>query len=188
MEMFQREMQVNFFGALALVKRVLPSMLDNGGGRVINMSARSFYRNLPAPGRGGPRLVVHREQGRAEPRRRQSQGRVRPPGDPRLRRRSRAVPHREGRSRDDRARLRPRRSSPRCRRRRAWCASSPTLRSSSCRRMDRTSWRRSSPSAAVSMHRGEKVSTHRRASSSRSSSRRDRRRRRLSVPIIVSRR
>lgn len=56
MEMFQREMQVNFFGALALVKRVVPNMLDNGGGRVINMSARSFYRNLPAPGRGGPRL------------------------------------------------------------------------------------------------------------------------------------
>ena len=56
MEMFQREMQVNFFGALALIKRVLPNMLANGGGRVINMSARSFYRNLPAPGRGGPRL------------------------------------------------------------------------------------------------------------------------------------
>ena len=56
MEMFQREMQVNFFGALALVKRVVPNMLESGGGRVINMSARSFYRNLPAPGRGGPRL------------------------------------------------------------------------------------------------------------------------------------
>jgi NAD(P)-dependent dehydrogenase (short-subunit alcohol dehydrogenase family) len=56
MEMFQREMQVNFFGALALVRRVLPNMLEHGGGRVINMSARSFYRNLPAPGRGGPRL------------------------------------------------------------------------------------------------------------------------------------
>ena len=56
MEMFRREMQVNFFGALALVKRVLPNMLEHGGGRVINMSARSFYRNLPAPGRGGPRL------------------------------------------------------------------------------------------------------------------------------------
>ena len=56
MEMFQREMQVNFFGALALVKRVVPNMLDHGGGRVVNMSARSFYRNLPAPGRGGPRL------------------------------------------------------------------------------------------------------------------------------------
>jgi NAD(P)-dependent dehydrogenase (short-subunit alcohol dehydrogenase family) len=56
MEMFQREMQVNFFGALALIRRVLPNMIDNGGGRVINMSARSFYRNLPAPGRGGPRL------------------------------------------------------------------------------------------------------------------------------------
>jgi NAD(P)-dependent dehydrogenase (short-subunit alcohol dehydrogenase family) len=56
MEMYQREMQVNFFGALALVRRVLPNMLDHGGGRVVNMSARSFYRNLPAPGRGGPRL------------------------------------------------------------------------------------------------------------------------------------
>ena len=56
MEMFQREMQVNFFGALALTRRVLPNMLDHGGGRVINLSARSFYRNLPAPGRGGPRL------------------------------------------------------------------------------------------------------------------------------------
>jgi NAD(P)-dependent dehydrogenase (short-subunit alcohol dehydrogenase family) len=56
METYQREMQVNFFGALALVRRALPSMLDNGGGRVVNMSARSFYRNLPPPGRGGPRL------------------------------------------------------------------------------------------------------------------------------------
>ena len=49
-------MQINFFGALALIRRVLPSMLESGGGRVINLSARSFYRNLPAPGRGGPRL------------------------------------------------------------------------------------------------------------------------------------
>lgn len=56
MEAFQAEMQVNFFGALALIKRALPSMLDNGGGRIVNMSARSFYRNMPPPGRGGPRL------------------------------------------------------------------------------------------------------------------------------------
>jgi NAD(P)-dependent dehydrogenase (short-subunit alcohol dehydrogenase family) len=56
MEAYQREMQINFFGALALVRRALPSMLDNGAGRVVNMSARSFYRNLPPPGRGGPRL------------------------------------------------------------------------------------------------------------------------------------
>jgi NAD(P)-dependent dehydrogenase (short-subunit alcohol dehydrogenase family) len=56
METYQREMQVNFFGPLALTKRVLPSMLDHGSGRIINLSARSFYRNLPPPGRGGPRL------------------------------------------------------------------------------------------------------------------------------------
>ena len=56
METYRREMQVNFFGALALIRRVLPNMLDHGAGRVINLSARSFYRNLPAPGRGGPRL------------------------------------------------------------------------------------------------------------------------------------
>ncbi len=56
MDVFEAEMQVNFFGALALIKRALPSMLESGGGRVINMSARSFYRNMPPPGRGGPRL------------------------------------------------------------------------------------------------------------------------------------
>ena len=56
MESYQREMQVNFFGALALIRGVLPGMLESGAGRVINLSARSFYRNLPAPGRGGPRL------------------------------------------------------------------------------------------------------------------------------------
>ena len=107
MEMFQREMQVNFFGALALIKRVLPNMLENGGGRVVNMSG-AFV--LPQPARARARRsspLVHREQGRPQPRGGQPPIGVRPSGDTGVRRRPGPVSHREGRQSDDRARLRP---------------------------------------------------------------------------------
>ena len=46
MEMFQREMQVNFFGALALIKRVLPTMIDRKSTRL--NSSHSSPSRMPS--------------------------------------------------------------------------------------------------------------------------------------------
>lgn len=44
---FQRTMQLNYFGALKLTLNLLPSMEENGGGHVINISSIGVLTNAP---------------------------------------------------------------------------------------------------------------------------------------------
>ena len=51
---FAAKIQANFLAPIALVKHVLPGMIERGGGRVINLSTRHNYqRQGGPPGEGG---------------------------------------------------------------------------------------------------------------------------------------
>lgn len=50
MEQAKRQFEVNFFGALELTKKVLPSMRKEGKGHIINISSTSGIRALPGLG------------------------------------------------------------------------------------------------------------------------------------------
>ncbi len=54
MEEFAAKVQANFLAPIALVKRLLPGMIERGGGRVINLSTRHNYQKQGGPpGAGG---------------------------------------------------------------------------------------------------------------------------------------
>ena len=44
---FERTMQLNYFGALRLIMRLLPSMTERGGGHIINISSIGVLTNAP---------------------------------------------------------------------------------------------------------------------------------------------
>jgi NAD(P)-dependent dehydrogenase (short-subunit alcohol dehydrogenase family) len=44
---YERTMQLNYFGALRLIMQLMPSMIENGGGHVINISSIGVLTNAP---------------------------------------------------------------------------------------------------------------------------------------------
>ncbi len=97
----------NVFGQLVLIREVLPTMVERGGGTIMNMISATAYRDPPGKiGQGGWGMVVRDVQGGVRPRRADARGRARRGGDPRVQHRPRLRRHRDRRSAGDRRAVR----------------------------------------------------------------------------------